>query len=217
MFKWTLCCFLPFSLFGCNSSDDNISQNIPPEIKSYSEISTVRFSESQDVFMDTITEVYAKDIDGSISTYSWEVLSDHELKLTSINGRSFSYSYPVINSENTDVLLIEISVSDNDGAITSQVIEKDLNDVFMAFIYDSEVSANEYVTINANIYGRESKVQSWLWSASADDLILYDIETKAVSFIAPNVSEPTEVELLLEITYSDGEITKSAAKVTVTP
>lgn len=131
----------------------------------------------------------------------------------------------MITSEDQNLVIIEYTVTDNKESQTSSTYEQDINDYLTVLISDIEVNSGDESELRAMIHGRESKISKLLWSVDSEhEITLLDVDTKTVSFIAPDVNEITEVTLKLDITTTDaapfnpdGVLLTYMAKVTIFP
>jgi len=204
------CIVLLVIMSGCNSDDKLPEQgNLPPEIKAVSITETwieTDFTNGIDIIKQDKWILEALDHDGNIIKYDWELLSDQPFQVNGTDTKQITFQYPFVNSEEPNIVIFDVTVTDNQDSQTSYTFEKDLNDYLFILIFDIEVVSGEYSTLKANILGRESKIGTLLWSVDSEhDLTLFDINTSNVSFVAPDVTEVTEITLRLDITTSESD------------
>jgi hypothetical protein len=222
--------FLCFSyivlMFGCNS-DKSVQEenNIPPTIDGFQTLSSVSFNDNNSLTSNASFTVNASDIDGSIASYKWSLLSSQDIQLHDTETVTTSLEIPLISSEDQNLMIIEATVTDNKESQTSSTYKLDINDYLTVFIYDIEARTGDESELRATIHGRQSKISKLLWSVdSGHEITLFDADTKVVSFVAPDVNEITEVTLRLDVTTidvdtfnPDGLLITHKAKVKILP
>jgi hypothetical protein len=202
-----LCFFYIVLISGCNSNESVQEDNTPPVIDGYQTTSSVSFADDNSLISNVSITVNASDIDGSIVSYEWSLLSSQDIQLHDTEIATISFEVPLISSEDQNQIIIEATVTDNKQSQTSSTYEQDINDYLTVLISDIEVNSGEEGALIATVLGRESKISTLLWTVdSALEIPLLDAETKVVSFVAPDVNEVTEVTLMLEVTETDGNI-----------
>lgn len=221
-----LCLFYIVLISACNSNR-NVQEedNTPPVIDGFQAPSSVSFTDDNSLISNVSITVNASDIDGSIVSYKWNLLSSQDIQLHDIETATINFEVPLISSEDQNIVIIEATVTDNKESQTSSTYEQDINDYLTVLIYDIEVNSGDESELRATVHGRESKISKLLWSVDSEhELALLDVNTKIVSFVAPDVSEITEVTLKLDITTTeidpfnpDGVFLTHMAKVTILP
>ncbi|QHJ14003.1 hypothetical protein FX988_04285 (plasmid) [Paraglaciecola mesophila] len=194
---------LVLSLSACGGND---KRNIPPTV----EVLDVNLSY---LVTDTVNpsnriiavEAGANDIDGSISSINWSILSNHQIELIDSDTKTVQFIAPLINSEKIDLFVLEVEATDNQGSKTTDTVDIDLNDDLIVFIPPTSAKRGEYIEVNALIFGRESKISELNWSVSnGAEVTLLDADTATVTFHAPNSPSIFEVNLELEVSFMDG-------------
>ncbi|AGH43706.1 hypothetical protein C427_1597 [Paraglaciecola psychrophila 170] len=194
---------LGLSLSGCG---ENSTENTPPTVK-IGDVNLFYFvTDTLDPSKRTIEAVAdADDIDGSISSINWSILSHHPIELIGSDTKTIQFTAPLINSEEIDLFVLEVEATDNQGSITTDTVEIDLNDDLIIFIPLISAKRGEEIEVNALIFGRESKVSELNWSVSNGvEVTLLDANTDTVTFLAPNSSTFSTVNLELEVSFMDG-------------
>ena len=195
--------FLILILSACGG---NSNENTPPTI----EILDVNFfyfvTDTVDPSKRTVEVVAeANDIDGDISSIDWTILSNHEIDLIDADTKIVRFTSPLTNSEEIDLFVLEVEVTDNKGSKTTDTVEIDLNDDLLIFIPLISAIRREEVKVNALVLGRKSKISGFNWSvANGVDITLLDANTDTVTFIAPPSTTISEVKLVLEVSFMDG-------------
>ena len=221
-----LCFFYIILISGCNSNESvQEEDNTPPVIDGFQASSSVSFADDNSLINNVSITVNTSDIDGSIASYKWNILSSQDIQLHETDTATISFEVPLISSEDQNLVIIEATVTDNKESQTSSTFEQDINDYLTVLIYDIEVNSGDESELHATIHGRESKISKLLWSVDSEhEMTLLDVDTKIVSFVAPDVSEITEVILKLNITTTDenplnpdGVSLTHMAKVTILP
>ena len=207
-FKTTLkllCVFYIVLISGCNSNESTQEEaNTPPVIDGFQAYSSVSVADDNSLTSNVSITVNASAIAESLVSYKWELLSSQDIQLRDTETATISFEVPLISSEDQNLIIIEATVTDSKENQTSSLYEQDINDHLTVFIYDIEVNSGDEAELSATIHGRESKISKLLWSVDTEhEMTLFDLDTKTVSFIAPDVSEITEVTLTLNITTTD--------------
>ncbi|MFT6991100.1 MAG: hypothetical protein ACJASL_003087 [Paraglaciecola sp.] len=194
---------LGLSLSGCGG---NSTENTPPTVK-IGDVNLFYFvTDTLYPSKRTIeAEADADDIDGSISSINWSILSNHQVELIGSDTKTIQFTAPLINSEEIDLFVLEVEATDNQGSKTTDRVEIDLNDDLIIFIPLISAKRGEEIEVNALIFGRESKVSELNWSVSNGvEVTLLDANTDTVTFLAPNSSTLSAVNLELEVSFMDG-------------
>jgi hypothetical protein len=209
-----LSCFI--SISGCNSDENEI--NIPPAIDGSSSTAVIVHTDDNSLIKRVSMTVDASDIDGSIVAYKWNLLSEQNFQLNGKETATIDYEFPMVNSEEQNLLIIEATVTDNNDAQTSEIYEEDINDYIFVQVSDIEINAGAEGKLSASVYGRESNISTLLWTVDSEhELTLLDAETETVSFVAPDVNEVTEITLKLTVTDVDNIISHSLGVVKIQP
>jgi len=195
---------LVLSISGCGG---NSTKNAPPTVQIVDVDSSTPIAgtvnPSNRMF---IVEADISDVDGSISSINWSILSDQDIELIDYTTETVQFNAPLIDSDEIDLLVLEIEATDNRGSKTTDTVEIDLNDDLIIFIPLTSAEKGEEVVINALIFGRKSKISGFNWAVSSNvEITLFDTNTDTVSFLAPNTSSAvSEVSLTLEVSFMDG-------------
>jgi hypothetical protein len=195
---------LGFSLSGCG--ENSAPKNTPPNVQIV-DVNSFNFvtdtvNPSNRIF---VVEADTSDVDGTISNINWSILSGQDFELIDFSTEIVQFTAPLIDSDEIDLLVLEVEATDNQGSKTTDTVEIDLNDDLIIFIPLTSAEKGEEVVINALIFGRKSKISGFNWAVSSNvDVTLFDASTDTVSFLAPNISSVSDVSLTLEVSFMDG-------------
>lgn len=206
-------------LVGCGSNSENKKENVPPSIDTVSYSVSYNLQEDKSLLLAVEGTVFSSDEDGIIESYEWKLLTSQAITLDGYDTDTVNFEKKLINSEEVDEVILEVSVMDNDGAQTTlNTFEVDINDYLAVYLWDTEAKAGETIELKAGIYGRESNLASLTWSVKSEHNIqLLDANTGSVSFVAPNHTENNVVTLELKYEYLDGQTQTAEAHVTIVP
>ena len=160
----------------------------------------------------------ATDTDGSIASISWSVKSGEGITLTGANTNSVSFTAPEVTESTTVVL--EVLATDNENATATEEISITItdNNINPEVTISGEVTidGNTLVVLSADATDADGSIAEISWSISSDpsaSITLADADSEKVSFIAPRVSEETDVILEVMITDNEGAtVTATHAK-----
>jgi hypothetical protein len=160
------------------------------------------------------------DSDGSISTYSWKQVSGNSVTITTSDSASASFTAPAVTNE--IILIFEVTVTDDDGAIAKDGVSINILPVneepLVSAGDDQSVDENTNVVLSADASDPDDNISSYSWlQISGDSVTITDSEKANASFTAPEVTN--EIALIFEITVTDddGAIAKDEVSIKILP
>ena len=201
--------FLALSVLTLISACGDDKANSAPEINRWS-LSTEFISGAQlnQALLYTLTpDVF--DSEGDELTYEWRLLTETDkVTLTNTSLSTLNFTYPLSVSEEVYDLAFEVTVTDENGAFTSDTIEHDFNDyVYIDLPTEMTAQAGQEVTISPRVFGRPSYISHYQWQVTSDhDITLIGSDSKQVSFVAPDSQTPVSLTLTATHNYGYGQV-----------
>ncbi len=157
----------------------------------------------------TLNAAGSFDANGDALTYSWST-NNPSITLSSLNGASTSFVAPVV----TAATIISVSIALSDGIATSnRTVSITIspaqsgggnNAPVVSAQYDINAYSGYVTSIDAsNSYDPDGDALSFNWSTE-QDVFISSSTTPSISFLAPEVSEPTPYKFQIET--NDGSI-----------
>jgi hypothetical protein len=154
----------------------------------------------------------SSDPDGTISSYSWNQISGPDAPLDNATSATPSFTAPDVGSSG-DVLTYELTVTDNDGANSTDSVSITVSDVapppnlppISDAGPDQTVDEGDYVTLNGiNSSDPDEDLLTYSWKqVNRTDVTLLNATTATPSFDAPEVTSEEEI-LTFSLTVDDG-------------
>lgn len=147
------------------------------------------------------------DSDGTIASYQWSQTAGTSVTLNNPNSATASFTAPTTLAVNP--LTFELTVTDDDGATTSDTVVVSITPVNAVPIVDagenqSLVEGSE-VSLNAAATDSDGSIESYSWVQTAGTTVsLTNADTATATFTAPMVTSTGET-LTFEITVTDNE------------
>ncbi|MGY5450277.1 PKD domain-containing protein [Agarivorans sp. MS3-6] len=161
--------------------------------------------------------VNASDADGNIASYTWTQLSGTNISLSDANTAIASFTSPtIVTSEN---LVFQVLVTDNEGESQIGLTRVTVNPVNTAPTVsagnDQTIDEQNNVSLNATANDTDGSIATYQWQQTAGVTVsLQDANTENASFIAPEVSGDSVVQL--EVTVTDNEGISVSDNVSIT-
>ncbi|WP_411994769.1 PKD domain-containing protein [Agarivorans sp. DSG3-1] len=161
--------------------------------------------------------VNASDADGNIASYTWTQLSGTNISLSDANTAIASFTSPtIVTSEN---LVFQVLVTDNEGVSQIGLTQVTVNPVNAAPTVsagnDQTIDEQNNVSLNATANDTDGSIATYQWQQTAGVTVsLQDANTANASFIAPEVSGDSVVQL--EVTVTDNEGISVSDNVSIT-
>ncbi|MFV2056306.1 MAG: PKD domain-containing protein, partial [Thiohalomonadales bacterium] len=223
--------FLRFSLQvydddGAVAADEvfvNINPNPPPPIN---RAPFARASANKTVMENvtvTLTDSGSTDADGTIDSYTWLQIGGPPIVLQTPNSASSSFTSPVFGQDTE--LSFQLTVTDNLGAtgVDTTVVTVTANTQNVPPTADAgagfSVSEGRIVTITGTGADPDGTIKSYLWSVipNSFNLTLQSTNTDTVKFVAPRVTQSTQISLQFRVTDNRDASTTSVIIVTIDP
>jgi lysophospholipase L1-like esterase len=201
-FKWfTVLCLLSF-LSGCGGGGSNGSNT--PGSTNTSPVANAGtdqlINSNQSVQLDGSG---SSDSDGTISQYSWTQTSGTAVSITGSNTVNPVFTAPNVSARET--LTFQLSVTDDDGATSSDSVSTTVNIAPTADAgLDQEVLDGDTVNMTANGNDTDGTVAGYAWEqvGGATTVALSNADTATPSFSAP--SETGSLTFRVTVTDNDG-------------
>ncbi|MCJ8312436.1 MAG: hypothetical protein HRU38_05720 [Saccharospirillaceae bacterium] len=161
----------------------------------------------------------ASDSDGSVASILWTQTSGTILPLTDTSILTPSFDVPVISGDKS--YIFELSVTDNDGEITTDsvtVFVSHGNIPPTANAGDAFTTGdNTTVTVNGSADDIDGSVTSIAWTlTSGQTITLINADMATFSFDAPTVTTDETFSFTMSVTDNSGSITTDTVDVSVT-
>ena len=162
----------------------------------------------------------ATDSDGSIASYQWTQLSGTTVAITDADQAAASFTAPEVEAAGAQ-LVLQISASDNHGKIATDTltITVENNEAPTAIATSSQAEYNEAATVSlsaASSSDSDGSIASYQWQQlSGTTVTILDSTTASASFVAPAVTQDTELIFQLQVTDDDGAIATTELTIAV--
>ncbi|WP_444996027.1 PKD domain-containing protein [Aliikangiella sp. IMCC44359] len=160
------------------------------------------------------------DADGDALSFAWTQTIGDSVTLSNANSAQASFIAPTVFASTE--LIFEVTVTDSNGAIDTEVVNVTINaanNAPTAMVASSSITVTEgnSVTLDgSSSTDVDGDVLTFVWTQTAGDSVtLSEANTAQASFTAPDVSAPTAYIFLLTITDSNGAIDTQSVTVTV--
>jgi hypothetical protein len=199
-------------LTACGGSDD---KDTPVEVINQAPVVSITQTQGNENQTIEISST-ATDADGSISSYDWQVTSEHSLTLIGSTTESISFIAPAV-SESGDTVSLKLIVTDNEGAASEATSSIGITNVVPTVAVDNvSVDEKSSVALTAIMTSSVDDIASYLWEkTSGPEVSLEGSDTVKVTFTAPEISENTEIGIMLTVTDADGDVVTTEALVNV--
>jgi GH35 family endo-1,4-beta-xylanase len=166
----------------------------------------------------------ASDSDGTVDTYSWaQTSSGTTVTLTGADTLSASFTVPDVTSD--EILTFSLTVTDNDGATSSDSISVTINDLTPVTNLlptvnagaDQVVDELSSVTLTGSASDSDGTVDAYSWAqtSSGTSVTLTGVDTLNASFTAPDVASDEILTFSLTVTDNDGATSSDSTSVTI--
>lgn len=161
------------------------------------------------------------DADGSVAIYRWAQTAGQSVTLANTNSASTSFSAPSVETQST--LTFQFTVTDNDGAETTDTINVTVNPIAnlapTAFAgADQTVNEQTVVTLSGNGSDNDGTVASYHWIQIAGDVVtLSNPNSASTNFTSPNVSTQQTLRFQLAVTDNEADTTNDEINIIVNP
>ncbi len=162
----------------------------------------------------------ATDTDGSIASISWSVKSGEGITLTGADTNNVSFIAPEVTEDTTVVL--EVLATDNENATVTKEISIIITDnninPEVTISGEATSNGNTLIVLSANTTDADGSITQISWSITSDpsaSITLADADSEKVSFIAPRVSEETDVILEVMVTDNEGATVTASHTITI--
>ncbi len=161
---------------------------------------------------------YDLDADGSIASYLWTQTSGPTVSLTGANTATVSFIAPLVASQ-SDVELA-LAITDDEGAIGQSSIKVPVRASTQQIIADAgaDQQVREFAEVQLDASGTRTVTGSYScrWSQlKGQALVLVNPTSCQASFIAPDISGTSQLELQLTVTDSNNQTATDTMLVTV--
>ncbi len=161
---------------------------------------------------------YDLDADGRIASYQWTQTSGPAVSLTGANSALVSFVAPLVASQ-TDVELA-LSITDDEGATGTSSIKVPIRVSTQQIIADAgaDQQVREFAEVKLDGKGTRTVSGSYScrWSQlKGQALVLVNPTSCQASFIAPDISGTSQLELQLTVTDSNNQTATDTMLVTV--
>ncbi|MBC8212500.1 MAG: tandem-95 repeat protein [Gammaproteobacteria bacterium] len=151
----------------------------------------------------------ASDTDGTIASYQWSQISGTAVALTNANSASASLTSPVVLINTIDVLVFQLTVTDNSGAIGIDFVTVIVRPVLVPPIANAglDQTLNEQLLVTLNGTGTDDGSitgYSWLQTAGAPTVVLSDANIANPTFTGPDIANDTTFTFQLTVTDNEG-------------
>lgn len=167
---------------------------------------------------------YAVDQEGRIRRYEWTQIGGPDVSLRDSSRRVAEFTAPAAEAET--MLTFQLTVTDDDGATDSDAVGVTVlptttpaNEPPQAHAgYNDSVTAGDSVTLSGTRSRDDRGIVAYRWEQYRGPTVaLSDATSRETMFVAPSVSEETDLRFRLEVTDGDGETDRDTVRVTVLP
>ncbi len=183
LFKKSILLLSLHCLLGACSNDSSGDKSIPPVVtQNIAPVISHNNPQSVDSFTSVSLNINATDTDGIIKSYSWVQNSGTPVQLNNNNSANVAFEAPEITGQ----LSFTVSVSDDEGASSSEIINIDIIGPLVGSW--SREGYHQYITVNIEQvslleYTPNTNVPTVGWCYFSDDVATEDLQTVApVSF-----------------------------------
>ncbi|MGS2720378.1 PKD domain-containing protein [Paraglaciecola aestuariivivens] len=160
----------------------------------------------------------ATDSDGSIVSYQWTQTSGIEFETAATNQASLEVVAPYVSEP--IVVTFEVIVTDNQGATAVDNISVTVANINTAPVAEAgeqqSVDETQGLTLVGSGTDTDGSIVSQLWTqTSGPRVTLENDDTESASFVAPTVTEDTELIFEYTVTDNNGESHTDRVKVLV--
>jgi hypothetical protein len=161
------------------------------------------------------------DSDGSIASFAWTQTSGPAVTLSGANTTTVSFATPTITSDQSVVL--QLLVTDNDGASDTDTVTINVaNDAPPQVVAgdDFTVTEEETFSLDGSASSDDVEITVASWSPLNNTVPLTEIpgaNQLQTQFVAPEVSQITQIEFQLEISDRQGQTVEDRLVVTIEP
>lgn len=153
----------------------------------------------------------ARDPNGTIIGYSWNQISGTVVALSAANTASVNFVAPKV-TKTGDVLVFEVTVTDNDGQAAKEQVQVTVNDVKIepdanpsTDLPGDEVEEGNWIELNANAFDVDGEVVTYYWEQLLGPTVeLETTDTPTTRFEAPTITNRS-VRLLFRVTVTDDD------------
>ena len=154
----------------------------------------------------------ASDTDGTITSFEWSLVSDSpSVTLTDANTDTVSFTTPVVLINTVDVLVLQLLVTDNAGAIHTDYVTVIVNPVLVDPVAnagtDQTVDELLQVTLNGSGTDEGSVITDFSWSQVSPVSPIAILSDTAISnpvFTGPDIANDTTFTFALTVTDTEG-------------
>ena len=160
------------------------------------------------------------DSDGTIVLYSWSQTAGTAVTLNNAATATPSFTAPTVSE--TETLLFELTVTDNEGGSSTDTVSVTMSAVNATPTTNAGMDQNIDEEVIVNLDGSASDdsdgtIASYSWTQTAGTVvILNNAATATPSFTAPTVSETETLTFELTITDDEGVSSTDTVDITVT-
>ena len=167
---------------------------------------------------------YAVDQEGRVRRYEWTQIGGPDVSLRDSSRRVAEFTAPAVETE--IMLTFRLTATDDDGATDSDTVRVTVlpattpaNEPPRAHAgYNNSVTAGESVTLSGARSRDDRSIVAYRWEQYRGPTVaLSDVTSRETTFVAPSVSEETDLRFRLEVTDGDGETDRDTVRVTVLP
>ena len=147
----------------------------------------------------------SQDSDGSIVSYLWQQITNHNLTLSDPTSPTPTFTAPAIDQDTN--LVFQLQVTDDDGATAISTTTITINNAPTATITtDTQINESAQHTLSAATSADPGgSITSYLWQQTDGPSVDLDDPTSATpTFTAPAVSSDTDLIFQLQVTDDDG-------------
>ncbi len=187
------------TMSGCGSSSDE-SGNITPKLNAGADIVV---DEKSTVTLNAVTS----DADGSIETVKWLQTAGTMVNLTSDIDLSTSFTAPDIKP--TEVLTFIITVTDDKGSSATDLVNVTVNHINILPSLDAggyqTMDAVSSLMLTGTGHDIDGSITYYQWEQTSGPAgTLTHSDTANPTFLSPEVTQDTEVEIKLTVTDDEG-------------
>ena len=162
----------------------------------------------------------ANDSDGNITSYLWSQTGGTSVNLTSTDSADTRFTAPILTR--TEILTFQLTVVDNEAAMTNDTINITVNPVNIEPTADAgaQQTVDEQTTVNlsANATDNDGSIVQYQWTQIAGPTItLLGANSANGSFTAPTLTEVQTLTLQLTVTDNEAAIASDTVSIIVKP
>ncbi|TQV86827.1 PKD domain-containing protein [Aliikangiella coralliicola] len=167
----------------------------------------------------TLNGTTSNDSDGEITAYSWRQVSGTGVTLSNLSASNPTFIAPTLTED--EVLVFELTVTDNEGATSTDIVNITVNFVNAAPTANagSDNSVNEQTQVSLNgssSVDSDGEIASYAWvQLTGTSVTLNNANTSNPNFVAPTLTINETLTFELTVTDNEGATSSDTVEILV--